>query len=264
MKAYTFENGHMEKGILVTEKTEKANLGDFYARGQQVDFSIFYTERKVPESSSNDFASGLYRTSLVTIINQYVASDGSAFCLVKHPFPGQLCYAFKAYVLATSCDHDIEMDISLFRIDEGGHIELCEKVTADGQLKPVWRIYNCMGVLYCQRLHWDAPWSVDGNYLYARLDATSMVRIYLDHLNHITVESSLELLSDRGWVLVASSRREPDSDFVKGSGLDDPAIYRARLAARSLLARELTHHAEFLYQGRLSDPSVPLNSCQRC
>ncbi|MDP3507952.1 MAG: hypothetical protein Q8T09_08185 [Candidatus Melainabacteria bacterium] len=258
MKTYTFNNGHLESGILVTEKTTQANLGDFLACGNCVDFSIFYPERIVPQSSSQAFAFGFNQTSLVTIVDQYASSDGSAFCLLKHVDADSIKVTCQAYVLAVSTDPDIESNVSLIRISEGGYIELCEKVTALGDMLPVWKIYNSMGVLYCQRLHWDAPWRVDGQYLFARLDAASLVRISLDFLNHNSVESKLELLSDRGWVQIAARWQTPDYEFLKGNGSEHHCINKSRMAARCALARELTQHAAFLYQGRLSDPSVPL------
>lgn len=264
MKAYTFDDGRLEFGISITEKTNNANLGEFQARGQLVDFSIFYTERKVPDSTTNDFAIGFNLTPLLTVVNRYVASEGVAFCLIKHAFQNQLCYCVKAYVLAASSDNDAEADLSLIRIDEGGYIELCEKITDEGDMRPVWRIYNSTGVLSCQRLHWDAPWSVDGKHLFARLDATSMVRIALDFVNHNTIESKLELLTDRGWVGIAERHVDPDFDFLRGAGSDDHRISLSRVAARCNLSRDLAQHAAFLYQGRLSDPSLPFSYAERC
>lgn len=264
MRAYTFENGRLEAGIAISEKTDQANLLDFQVRGQQVDFSIFYADREVPVSSSNDCVFGWDFTPLLSAVNRYAASEGVAFCLIKHAFPSQLCTCVKAYLLAASSDHDAEPDLSLIRIEEGGYVELYDKLTAEGDMKLVWRIHNSSGVLSCQRLHWDAPWSVDGKYIFARLDATSMVRISLDFVNHNTIESHLELLTDRGWVGIAIRRVDPDFDFLRGPGPEAHRISLCRVAARCNLARDLAQHAAFLYQGRLSDPSAPFSCAERC
>lgn len=227
-------------------QTEPLDL-DIYCAG--VEYSVFFDKRYCSPKGASEFGLGYQSVPVVKVINRNEQSDGSAFCLLEHYQGEAIVELSKTSILARVPDQ-----LTLVRIKEGGHIIVGGKVGHDKVFVPVWKIYNIMGALKCQLLQWAAPWVVQGQHLFARLDDTSMLRVSLDRPNHLTLESQLELLSDDGWKVIARRSATATDEFVKGKHHDDRLIARGRLAARNVLARELCDHAAFLYPGRLSAP----------